>query len=122
MSSRAKSRDLNFQKVQLYLTKGLIPMVQCLQFLLNWRRKAKNNADRSVHISDIELSKVTSDLCDSFSLLSHSDYQLCLRRREFIKPELNSEFIMCISTYYRIHYVHQHLLQSFCLVTTFVAR
>ena len=50
------------------------------------------NADRSVHISDIELSKVTSDLCDSFSLLSHSDYQLCLRRREFIKPELNSEF------------------------------
>ena len=92
MSSRAKSRDLNFQRVQLYLTKGLIPMVQCLQFLLNWRRNAKNNADRSVHISDIELSKVTSDLCDSFSLLSHSDYQLCLRRREFIKPELNSEF------------------------------
>ena len=91
MSSRAKSRDLNFQKVQLYLTKGLIPIVQCLQFLLNWRKKAKNNADRSVHNSDIELSKVTSDLCDSFSLLSHSDYQLCLRRHEFIKPELNSE-------------------------------
>ena len=67
-------------------------MVQCLQFLLNWRRKARNNADRSVHISDIKLSKVTSDLCDSFSLLSHSDYQLCLRRREFIQPELNSEF------------------------------
>ena len=113
MSSRAKRRDLNFQKVQLYLAKGLIPKVQCLQFLLNWRRKAKNNADKSVHISDIELSKVTSDLCDSFSLLSHSDYQLCLRRREFIKPKLNSEFrSLCASA----------PIQSFCLVTTFVAR
>ena len=27
MSSRAESRDPNFQKVQLYLTKGLIPII-----------------------------------------------------------------------------------------------
>ena len=37
-------------------------MVQCLHLLLNWRRKAKDSADRSIHISDNELSKVTSDL------------------------------------------------------------
>ena len=52
--------------------------------MLNWRRKVQYSADRSVHISDNELSKVT--------LLSHLDYQLSLRRCEFIKPELNSEF------------------------------
>ena len=41
MSSRAKSRDLNFQKVQLHLTKGLIPIVQCLQLLLKLEEGSK---------------------------------------------------------------------------------
>ena len=60
MSSRAKSRDLNFQKAQgaTLPYKRVNSHGQCLQFLRNWRRKAKNNADRSVHISDIECLKL----------------------------------------------------------------
>ena len=53
---------------------------------------AKKAADKSVSISDEDLSGITSDLCDSFSLLAHSNFQMCLRRREFIKPELNAQF------------------------------
>ena len=53
---------------------------------------AKKAAEKSVSLSDEDLSAITSDLCDSFSLLAHSNYQMCLRRREFIKPELNAQF------------------------------
>ena len=52
---------------------------------------AKKAADKSVSISDEDLSGITSDLCDSFSLLAHSNYQMCLRGREFIKPGLNAQ-------------------------------
>ena len=92
MASRAKSRDLNLQNVQVYLIMGLIPVVQSLQKLYDWRKMAKKVADKSVSISDEDLSGITSDLCDSFSLLAHSNLQMCLRRREFIKPELNAQF------------------------------
>ena len=92
MASRAKSRDLNLQNVQVYLIVGLIPVMQSLQKLYDWRKMAKKAADKSVSISDEDLSGITSDLCDSFSLLAHSNYQMCLRRREFIKPELNAQF------------------------------
>ena len=92
MASRAKSRDLNPQNIQIYLIMGLIPVIQSLQKLYDWRKMAKKAADKSVSISDKDLSGITSDLCDSFSLLAHSNYQMCLRRREFIKPELNAQF------------------------------
>ena len=92
MASRAKSRDLNQQNVQVYLIMGLIPVVQSLQKLYDWRKMAKKAADKSVSISDEDLSGITSDLCDSFSLLADSNYQMCLRRRKFIKPELNAQF------------------------------
>ena len=92
MASRAKSMDLNLQNVQVYLIMGLIPVVQSLQKLYDWRKMAKKAADKSVSISDKDLSGITSDLCDSFSLLAHSNYQMCLRRREFIKQELNAQF------------------------------
>ena len=92
MASRAKSRDLNLQNVQVYLIMGLIPVVQSLQKLYDWRKMAKKAADKSVSISDEDLSGIASDLCDSFSFLAHSNYQMCLRRREFIKPELNAQF------------------------------
>ena len=92
MASRAKSRDLNLQNVQVYLIMGLIPVIQSLQKLYNWRKMDKKTADKSVSIGDEDLSGITSDLCDSFSLLAHSNYQMCLLRREYIKPELNAQF------------------------------
>ena len=66
MASRAKSRDLNLQNVQLYLIIGLIPVIQNLQKLFDWRKMAKKAADKSVSVSDEDLSGITSDLCDSF--------------------------------------------------------
>ena len=92
MASRAKSRDLNLQNVQLYLIIGLIPVIQSLQKLYDWRKMAKKAVNKSVSISDEDLSGIASDFCDSFSLLAHSNYQICLRRMEFIKPELNAQF------------------------------
>ena len=75
MASRAKSRDLNLQNVQSYhLIMGLVPVIQSLQKLYDWRKMAKKAADKSVSISDEDLSGITSDLCDSFSLLAHSNY------------------------------------------------
>ena len=92
MASRAKSRDLKLQNVQIYLIMGLIPVIQSLQKSYHWRKMAKKAADKSVSISDEDLSGITSDLYGCFSLLAHSNYQMCLRRREFIKPELNAQF------------------------------
>ena len=75
MASRAKSRDLNLQNVQVYLIMGLIPVVQSLQKLYDWRKMAKKAADKSVSISDEDLSGVTSDLWKLFpsSTLKLSD-------------------------------------------------
>ena len=56
---------------------GLIPVIQNLQKLYDWRKMVKKAADKSVSISDEDLSGITSDLCDSFSLLAHSNYQMC---------------------------------------------
>ena len=53
---------------------------------------AKKAAEKSVSISDEDLSGITSDLCDSLSVLEGKSYQMCLRRGEFIKPELNAQF------------------------------
>ena len=93
MASRALSRDMNLQNVQIYLIMGLIPVTQSVQKLYDWNKMAIKAADKSVSLSDEDLSGITSDLCDSFSLPAHFNYQMCLRRRESIKPELNAQFM-----------------------------
>ena len=41
MACRAKSWDLNLQNVQIYLIMGLIPVIQSLQKMYDWRKMAK---------------------------------------------------------------------------------
>ena len=61
-----QSKILNLQNVHIYLIMGLIPLMQSLQKLYDWRKMAKKAADKSVSISDEDLSGITSDLYDSF--------------------------------------------------------
>ena len=75
MASTAKSRDLNLQTVQLCLIIAMIHVIHSLQKLYDWRKKAKKAVDKSVSISDEDLSGITSDLCDSFSLLAQELYE-----------------------------------------------
>ena len=97
MSSGSRSFDLRIQRVQQSLIKGLMPIIDCFQTLLKVKSNWKN-ASRQSSASDETVNHMTSLLGDSLTLISDANFELNLRRRELIKPELHRDFMPLCSS------------------------
>ena len=78
LQSKTRSTDIRFQKVEQALLKSIVPIVQCMQSLMG-------NATENQ-------KALMTKLCDSVAIIGYARDELNLRRREFIKPDLNRQF------------------------------
>ncbi|KAK6167823.1 hypothetical protein SNE40_021761 [Patella caerulea] len=77
-----RSADIKLQKIQTRLTKGLIPITVVLD-KLNETRKSKENFKHD------DLQDIIRQLFDAFALLSSAHFELSMKRRDIIKPDLS---------------------------------
>jgi len=82
LSPTTRSNDLRHQKIQSRLSKGMIPIIQVLA-TLNQKRSNKESIDAS------ETQNIMRHLFDAMALLSSADYEISMKRRDAIKPDLN---------------------------------
>ncbi|CAB3992944.1 Hypothetical predicted protein [Paramuricea clavata] len=80
LQSSTTSRDIRLQKVQSFLLKGLLPLVQLLE---NCRQSDDRSTDKG---------KIIKLALDSVSLVAQANVELNSRRRALIKPDLNEKF------------------------------
>ncbi|KAK6178387.1 hypothetical protein SNE40_013183 [Patella caerulea] len=82
LSPHVRSADIKLQKIQTRLTNGLIPITVVLD-KLNETRKSKENFKHD------DLQDIIRQLFDAFALLSSAHFELSMKRRDIIKPDLN---------------------------------
>ena len=83
MRSETRMRDMKLKKVQSYLIKGL----QAVTELVSDLHEARKTKDQKVNLDDC-----CQRAFDSITLLSSANYQLNVRRRESIKPDLHPNY------------------------------
>ena len=82
-----RSNDINLQRVQSNLAKGIISVVSVSQNLVNARDKISKNA--------LDVRAAT----DAIALIGTANFKLYMRRRDNIKPELNEDYKhLCFSS------------------------
>ena len=84
LKSKTRSLDIKFQKVQQAIMKATVPIVACIESQMK-----ANNADAQACITR---------LLDAVAIIGHANYELNLRRRELIRPDLNQQFGSLCST------------------------
>ena len=83
-SQNVKYIDKKMQNAETSLIKGAIFITKAVNKLAELEAPAKEKG--------IELSSVVDQCKDALSLLGHCNQQICLTRRDIIKPELKSEY------------------------------
>lgn len=80
-----KQRDRSFQRVQNYLTKGMIPLVQIMNKTLTM------DTEEAEELFDLSL--------DAFNLLAYSHRDLSSQRRRLLLPAISSRYASLCSEY-----------------------
>ena len=78
LQSKTRSLDIRFQRVEGALMKSIVPIVSCISSLMNGK--------------ECDTKELITKLLDSVAIIGYSKYELNLRRRELIKPDLNRQF------------------------------
>ena len=84
LQSKTRSLDIKIQKVEQAMLKSMVPIISCVELLLK-----NDKCDQKTLITK---------LLDSVAIISHSNHELNLRRRELIKPDLNRQFASLCSS------------------------
>ena len=94
MKPATKAFDIKLQRIQNCTVKGISSLVKALDLLIKTKNQAKNQQEPSIQV----LGELSRMIGDSLPLLCLGNYQLNLRRRELIKPDLNKQFEALTST------------------------
>ena len=77
-----KDSDKLFQRTQMYLTKGMIPLVQVM--------------DKSIKAETMDKEEVFDLAMDAFSLLAHAHKDMSNQRKRLITPAINTQYrVLC---------------------------
>ena len=80
MQKKTNENDRKFQVTQLYLSRGLVPLVKLMDLLLNADNKGQ----------EFKLAR------DAFQLLAYYHRDLTNLRRQYIKPAINEKYqLLC---------------------------
>ena len=79
-----RSNDIKLQRVQSNLVKGLIPVVSIVQRLVDARDKIPKDA--------LDVAGLIRVATDAIALIGAANFELNMRRRDNIKPELNEDY------------------------------
>lgn len=86
-----RSADIKLQRVQSNLVKGLIPVVSMAEKLVRVRDKIPKDA--------LDAPDLIRAATDAIALIGAANFELNMRRRENIKPELNEDYKhLCFSS------------------------
>ena len=94
MKPATKAFDIKLQRIQNCTVKGISSIVKALDLLIKTKNQAKNQQEPGIQV----LGELSGMIGDSLPLLCLGNYQLNLRRRELIKPDLNKQFEALTST------------------------
>ena len=100
LKPETRSADIKLHRIQGNLIKGVIPLVSIIQELVQARDKVPKDA--------LDISQMVKMTTDATALIGAANFQLNMRRREQIKPELTTK--ICVQA-------QCHLLIP-CLATT----
>ena len=84
LQAKTRSTDIKIQKVQQAILTGVVPTVRTVESLMGMVSATPGQP------ADIK-AEITK-LLDAVSILGQANYELNLRRRELIKPDLNQQF------------------------------
>lgn len=91
-----RSFDSRVQTVQSMLIKGVIEITKMLNSMLEMKTKTNVDKTSSSDEGNVEASTKIDKLIDkgmsAIEMLSHANYELNMRRRECIKPDLNEDY------------------------------
>lgn len=91
LRSETRSADIKLQKVQTLIIKSVMPSVQVIETL--------NKVQDQIPTGILDVPALMKQLSDGIALSSCASYELNMRRREAIKPDLNQEYKhLCSST------------------------
>ena len=79
-----RSNDIKLQRVQSNLVKGLIPVVSIVQRLVDARDKIPKDA--------LDVAGLIRVATDAIALIGAANFEINMRRRDNIKPELNEDY------------------------------
>ena len=79
-----RSADIKLQRVQSNLVKGLIPVVSIVEKLVQARDKIPKDA--------LDAPELIRAATDAIALIGAANFELNMRRRDNIKPELNEDY------------------------------
>ena len=94
MKPATKAFVIKLQRIQNCTVKGISSIVKALDLLIKTKNHAKNQQEPSIQV----LGELSRMIGDSLPLLCLGNYQLNLRGRELIKPDLNKQFEALTST------------------------
>ncbi|XP_038067019.1 uncharacterized protein LOC119737026 [Patiria miniata] len=84
MSSSTRSQDVKFQKIQTSVIKSVVPVLQLSEQLLQ--------ASKKKELDKLDIKPLLRNATDAIALMANANYQLNMRRREFIKQDINPNF------------------------------
>lgn len=79
-----RSADIKLQRVQSNLVKGLVPIVSVIEKLVKARDKFPKDA--------LDVPELIRAATDAIALVGAANFELNMRRRDNIKPELNEGY------------------------------
>ena len=79
-----RSADIKLQRVQSNLVKGLVPIVSVIEKLVKARDKIPKDA--------LDVPELIRAATDAIALVGAANFELNMRRRDNIKPELNEDY------------------------------
>ena len=84
LKSDTRSVDIKLQRVQSNLVKGLVPIVSVIEKLVKARDKIPKDA--------LDVPELIRAATDAIALVGAANFELNMRRRDNIKPELNEDY------------------------------
>ena len=84
LKPETRSTDIKLQRVQSHIVKGVIPLVNITQALLQVKHKVPKET--------LDIGHLLKAGTDAIALLGTANFELNMRRRDNIKPELNVDY------------------------------
>ena len=84
LKSDTRSNDIKLQRVQSNLVKGIIPIVSIVQKLVDAREKVPKDV--------LDVPELIRAATDAIALIGAANFELNMRRRDNVKPELNEDY------------------------------
>ena len=86
LKPKTRSQDIKLQSVQQALLKGVVPIVSVIDSLMTRLSTSASG------LGNQEFKGEITKLLDAVAVMGHANHELNMRRREFIKPDLNRQF------------------------------